>query len=152
MYAEVVLTDRHRNYPADRQSLGVFPKPNHQMADYVSRELSRGAPQIPSHTPYIVPGLSERPWHFPANGRGDSLTRWRGIRQASTNPRNIPPLPFTARALYRGRLIFTADICDGASFGGAVAHRNSLPAALNIAASDSAQSALLYDFPLSNRL
>ena len=66
---------------------------------------------------------------------------------------NLLMTPFTAWVLYRIRLIFTADICGAwSSFGGAVAHLNILSAVLNIAAADNAQSAFLYDSPLSNRL
>ena len=77
---DVVLPERSESYTADLSDLAVFLRPTQLMANYVSRELSRGRQRAPIYTTYIVPDLDEAPWPVPTAEHSAANARREGLR------------------------------------------------------------------------
>ena len=132
-----------RSFP----QMGAFFKPNHLMADFISRELARGNLKVRIYTPYIVAAVSMAPWPVPSAEHTAAAVNWKANRQEAKAVKavNRQPSPFNSWMMYRVRFIFTSDLFGAwAEFGGLSAHLNFLPILLRIVTTESISSALLY--------
>ena len=143
-FEEVVLPERLRAYAADLPSLAGFVKPNHMMANYSRKELSKGLLKAPSYAPVIVPGISQHPWPDHTAEHSSDLDRWKANRPAAkTLPRR---LRLNTWHLYRMRFVVTSDVLKAwGAFGGSAAQINRFSIAMHIATTESAAASLAYD-------
>ena len=152
-FAELDIPRELAAYRPQLSNISSFIPPEHEMANWVQKEIAMASAKDPPYAPYLNPKLFEPPWVPIDTDHKAARTRWIGYSEQARRTLLPQELSIQAFSLYQIRFVLSADLCKAWScLGGLGPQLSHLSTIWHLAITETVGTALAYRRLVPNKL
>ena len=144
-FEEITIPEKLKHWSPSLTNLRGTLLPDQDMCNHFSFELAKGACKKPPIVPFVLGELHKKPWVPQESSHTRALDAWKVLQKSHKRPSNCD-LGFQAWITYSLRFILSGDLVSAwKTFGGIALQFTHLGTVLNMAVTENATIAQLYD-------
>ena len=144
-YEEITIPEKLKAWSPSITSLRGILLPDQDACNYFSFELAKGRCKTPPIIPFVIADFSKKPWLPAESSHTRALESWRTMNKNHKRPSKLE-LGFQAFITYNLRFILAGDLASAwKTFGGIAMQLTHLGTVLNLAVTENATIAMIYD-------